>query len=303
MGSLFQEIKRRKVFRVAAVYAIVAWLIIQVAGEILPTFEAPAWVSQTLVVLLVLGLPVALILAWAFDLTPQGIQATASDQGVDTSSQDTGHRLTNIMLGLVLLAVGFLVVDQYVLDDTRRLADTQNGNQATPRIISFSHELPPDVTFPTTNGHLVDFSPVSSQFIFNTVDGVYLRDLNSESPQLIAGANPPLLSPVFSPDGESIVYFDVTEAQLKRLPISGGTAVALSATVFPSGISWTESGVILVGQPSGIISVPENGGVPDLVVPAGEEEDVHGPQLLPGEEWLLFTSTNRSGSRVLFPSF
>ena len=49
MGNLFQELKRRKVFRVAAVYAIVAWLLIQIAGEVLPTFNAPEWVNQTII--------------------------------------------------------------------------------------------------------------------------------------------------------------------------------------------------------------------------------------------------------------
>ena len=80
MGNLFQELKRRKVFRVAAVYAIVAWLIIQVAGEILPTFDAPQWVSQTLVLFLFLGFPLALVLAWAFEMTPEGIKTDAAAQ-------------------------------------------------------------------------------------------------------------------------------------------------------------------------------------------------------------------------------
>ena len=78
MGNLLQELRRRKVFRVAAVYAIVAWLIIQVAGEILPTFDAPQWVNQTLVLFLALGFPLALVLAWAFEMTPEGITSDAA---------------------------------------------------------------------------------------------------------------------------------------------------------------------------------------------------------------------------------
>ena len=70
MGNLFQEIKRRKVFRVAAVYAVVAWLLIEVTSTILPTFDAPTWVNQSVTLLLILGFPIALILSWAFDLTP-----------------------------------------------------------------------------------------------------------------------------------------------------------------------------------------------------------------------------------------
>jgi predicted transporter len=96
MGNLFQEIQRRKVFRVAAVYAVVAWLIIQVAGAILPTFNAPAWVNQTLIVLLILGLPITLVIAWAFDLTPEGVKTTAQHSSTPVP-QGAGQRITNIM--------------------------------------------------------------------------------------------------------------------------------------------------------------------------------------------------------------
>ena len=78
MNDLFQELKRRKVFRVAAVYAVVARLLIQVAGEILPTFNEPQWVNQTIILVLMLGLPVAGVLTWAFDVTPEGIKKTVN---------------------------------------------------------------------------------------------------------------------------------------------------------------------------------------------------------------------------------
>ena len=64
MGKLFEELKRRKVFRVAAVYAVVAWLLIEVTSTILPTFEAPTWVNQTLIFIFILGFPLAIILAF-----------------------------------------------------------------------------------------------------------------------------------------------------------------------------------------------------------------------------------------------
>jgi TolB-like protein/Flp pilus assembly protein TadD len=70
------ELKRRKVYRVAVAYAVVSWLLIQIATQVFPFFEIPMWVVRLVVVLLALGFPVALILAWAFDITPQGIQRT-----------------------------------------------------------------------------------------------------------------------------------------------------------------------------------------------------------------------------------
>ena len=74
MTGFFEELKRRKVYRVAVAYAIVAWLLIQAASILFPTFEAPPWVMKVFVTAVVLGFPVALILAWAFELTPEGIK-------------------------------------------------------------------------------------------------------------------------------------------------------------------------------------------------------------------------------------
>ena len=93
MGNLFQELKRRKVFRVAAVYAVVAWLLIEVASTILPTFEAPDWVNQTITFLFILGFPVAVVLAWAYEITPQGIQPEAGIQPVSTATNSTDRKL------------------------------------------------------------------------------------------------------------------------------------------------------------------------------------------------------------------
>ena len=110
MGNLFQELKRRKVFRVAAAYAIVAWLLIQVADVVLPNFNAPQWVIQTIILVLMLGLPVAVVLAWAFDITSEGIQQTkAPPLGEPTTMRKRDY----VFSGLVLLLVGVVVMQQF----------------------------------------------------------------------------------------------------------------------------------------------------------------------------------------------
>src|SRR3982750_1668268 len=76
-GSLFAELKRRKVYKVAAAYAVVSWLLIQAASIFLPTFEAPPCLMKGMIVLLALGFVVSVILSWIFDITPQGIKRTA----------------------------------------------------------------------------------------------------------------------------------------------------------------------------------------------------------------------------------
>ena len=73
MASFLGEIKRRKVFQVAAVYIVVAWLIIQVIDVVVEPLSLPDWLDTVVIVLLIAGFPIALVLAWALDLTPQGV--------------------------------------------------------------------------------------------------------------------------------------------------------------------------------------------------------------------------------------
>src|SRR6266480_4505869 len=76
--NFFAELKRRKVYKVAIAYGVVAWLLMQVASQIFPFFEIPGWGVRLVVLLLIIGFPIALILAWAFELTPEGIKRTES---------------------------------------------------------------------------------------------------------------------------------------------------------------------------------------------------------------------------------
>jgi hypothetical protein len=72
----FAELKRRNVYKVAVAYAVIAWLLLQGASIVLPSFEAPAWTMKVLILALAVGLPVAVVLAWAFEITPAGIVRT-----------------------------------------------------------------------------------------------------------------------------------------------------------------------------------------------------------------------------------
>jgi TolB-like protein/Tfp pilus assembly protein PilF len=76
MNSFFSELKRRNVYKVAIAYAVVAWLLIQAASILFPTFEAPGWVMKVFVLVIALGFPIALVIAWAFEMTPQGMKRT-----------------------------------------------------------------------------------------------------------------------------------------------------------------------------------------------------------------------------------
>src|SRR5438046_4490043 len=98
-AAFLTELKRRKVYRVAVAYAIVAWLLIQAASILFPTFEAPPWVMKVFVTAVILGFPVALILAWAFALTPEGIKRYEETPPQETKTSKTGSRWTAIIVG------------------------------------------------------------------------------------------------------------------------------------------------------------------------------------------------------------
>jgi TolB-like protein/DNA-binding winged helix-turn-helix (wHTH) protein/Tfp pilus assembly protein PilF len=113
---LIAELKRRNVFRVAAAYGIVAWLLVEVASVVLPTFEAPNWVMKVLTFLVILGFPPALILAWVFELTPEGIKLETAVDRAKSITRQTGRKLDFAIIGLLAIALIFVVVDQYVLE-------------------------------------------------------------------------------------------------------------------------------------------------------------------------------------------
>jgi TolB-like protein/Flp pilus assembly protein TadD len=104
--SFFAELKRRNVYKVAVAYAVVGWLVIQISSTVLPTFHAPEWVVQTLVVLVALGFPIALVLAWAFELTPEGIKRAEDVVPGDSITPKTGRKLVGITVVLAVIAAG-----------------------------------------------------------------------------------------------------------------------------------------------------------------------------------------------------
>ena len=110
LRNFFAELKRRNVYKVAVAYAVVGWLVVQIATGVLPTFHAPEWVSQTLVLLVLLGFPIALILAWAFELTPEGIKRAEDVSPNESVAHKTGRRLTVTIVIVALMAAGLFAL-------------------------------------------------------------------------------------------------------------------------------------------------------------------------------------------------
>ena len=118
--SLFAELKRRNVVKIAAAYVVLAWVFIQVIETVLPVFGAPPWVLQTLIFFVSLGFFGALILAWVFEFTPEGIQTQASADQAGTSS--TGRKLNTVIIAGLSLASIFIGT---MIRSLRRLAELE----------------------------------------------------------------------------------------------------------------------------------------------------------------------------------
>jgi TolB-like protein len=113
-GVSFSELKRRNVFRVAAAYAVGAWVVVQAAGLGADAFEAPAWVMQMTITALIIGFVPAIILAWAFELTPEGIRRERDLIDHDSVSRYTAKRLDIAVIFLLVLAIALIVGDRYL---------------------------------------------------------------------------------------------------------------------------------------------------------------------------------------------
>ena len=160
----------------------------------------------------------------------------------------------------------------------------------------FSYTLPQNQTFRNTGRPVVAVSPNGRQFVYNVGSGLYLRSMDGLNARLIPGTEEDLTNPFFSPDGQWIGFWSRGDSQLKKVPVAGGTAVALSTATNPFGASWGADNTILFGQPEGIMRVSANGNTPERLVATEKDEQVDGPQLLPGGQWVLFSLT-RGGSR------
>src|ERR1700694_2369294 len=102
------ELRRRSVYKVAIAYAIVAWILIQVATQTFPFFEIPKWCVRLVIVLLLLGFPIAVILAWAYELTPEGIKREEDLTPEEVAKPTSGRRLNSFIIGVLLCTIALL---------------------------------------------------------------------------------------------------------------------------------------------------------------------------------------------------
>lgn len=159
MGRFFEELKRRNVFRVAIAYVVVAWLILQVGDALAPALLLPDWVNTLLAFFLILGLPIALFFAWAYELTPEGVKPQKDVDHSESVAQGTGRKLDFLIIAVLAVAVIVFAIDRFLL-----VSDTASGGGA-PEVQASIAVLP-----------FVDMSPNKDQEYFS--DGIAEELLN-----------------------------------------------------------------------------------------------------------------------------
>ncbi len=138
MKSFFSELRRRNVVRVGVAYAVTAWILIEIASVVLPTFKTPEWVMQAVTFLVILGFPLALIFAWAFEMTPEGLKREKDIVRDESITHYTGRKLDRVIISLLAIALVVIVIDNYVLEDRADLV------QVSTAVVDTG--LPPAVT-------------------------------------------------------------------------------------------------------------------------------------------------------------
>lgn len=135
--SFIAELKRRNVIRMAGLYLVGAWLMVQVLDSLLPMFGAPDWIARTLVMLMAVGFVPALVFAWIFELTPEGLKRDDSVPASESIAPQTARRLDRMIIVVLALALAYFAIDRFVFAprrDAELVAQTKAGVTVLPGV-------------------------------------------------------------------------------------------------------------------------------------------------------------------------
>jgi len=173
--SLFNELKRRNVFKVAIAYVVVAWLVTQVLQLVFESFGTPDWVMKTVLVLMAMGLVFALFFAWAFELTPDGLKREHEVDRSKSITRQTGKKLNNTIILVMALAIAYFAYDKFVLSGKREAAVAEAARQEAVGPAAAETPTEPDKSVAVLP--FVDMSPGQDQAYFT--DGLTENLLNA----------------------------------------------------------------------------------------------------------------------------
>src|SRR5437762_13813944 len=123
IDNFFSELKRRNVYKVAVAYAIVGWLLVQIATQVFPFLEIPTWVVRLVIALVAIGFPIALVIAWAFEITPQGIERTEVADTMPAAAGQTKRAWIYVAIVGAVLSVGLFFLGRYGFRNAARTSE------------------------------------------------------------------------------------------------------------------------------------------------------------------------------------
>jgi TolB-like protein/Tfp pilus assembly protein PilF len=189
--SLFNELKRRNVFRIAAAYVVGAWLLIQVTETIFPLFGFGDTPARLVVIVLAIGFIPSLILSWVFELTPEGLKKDADVDSEKSISQTTSKKLDRIVLVVLVLALGYFAFDKFVLNPQREATQQQQQDKQLVTVAEESRQEGRIEALVESYGDksiavlaFVDMSPEGDQAYFSDGIAEELLNLLAKIPEL-----------------------------------------------------------------------------------------------------------------------
>ncbi len=322
MASIWEELKRRNVVKVTVAYAVVGWLVIEILTTVLPVFEAPGWIAKVFTFLVFLGFPIVVILSWAYELTPDGVEKTSAVPSSASITRKTGKKLEFITIGALVVALLFVLFN-YDFGDTEQTTTVAE----TSASVAESDVAPANTNmvrrFALTLGDFKGLGPgagaVRAELALSP-DGshlAYIARIGDDPPRLFVRAldqfEPKKISgtqnarrPFFSPDGEWIGFDSGAGTELQVVSVQGGSPRMLtSGHNRMYGATWSTDGTIVFSTASPgnnlsgkLVSLPAGSEEPqDLLVP-GEGTAYTWPHFLPDGESLLFTVREADGFSI-----
>jgi TolB-like protein/Tfp pilus assembly protein PilF len=183
--SFFEELKRRNVVRVAVLYVVASWLILQVTDVLTSLLPVPEWTGPLVFILLSIGLPLALVFSWAYELTPEGLRRERAIDRSESTTEFTGRRINLAILALLVMVVGVLIAERLFFPGINQSAD---GTDVTIAVLPFDNRSsnPEDAYFAdgVHDELLIRLSRVSAWDVISRTSVEAIRNSNLSIPEI-----------------------------------------------------------------------------------------------------------------------
>ena len=285
--SFFSEIKRRKVFRLAAAYLVIAWAIIEVVTAIEEPLQLPGWFDTAVIVLLAVGFPIAIMLSWAYDVTPDGVVRESTGKRAPAPLQIDYGKIALV----AVLILGAFLLGNYI---------TGSPSQAPPQrttLRQFPIGVPSEFSFPAFERRTIAIAPDGRTVVFsasvNSQNYLFSREVGSTAAMPIPGTEDFEGTTghfAISPDSKSVAFRTARDGLIKTVSLNGGIPAPLVQVPGQArDLTWGDNGTIVYGDGAyrGLMRVsPDGGDAVKFSFPDGNDAHRH-PSFIPGTNWLV----------------